>query len=179
MTNQQQCQAFWQDRRSVILSTTNLEGVLETSITPFITDEVGNLYVFISELAQHTQNILRQLSDSSISLKQVKTSNLISGLLIADESGTEQAFARERLTLQLLPSEILRDSEGFSALLLRFEQTFGEVIPLLVSLLDFHLIQLKVIKGGYVKGFGQAFTFKGCPCQELEPVKQERDKNKG
>ncbi len=166
MTHQQQCQAFWQARRSVILSTTNLEGGVETSVTPFIADDEGNLYIFISELARHTQNILYLLSESPTA-----SNCIISGLLVADESETEQAFARERLTLQLHPSEVFRESEAFSELLLRFEQTFGEVIPLLASLPDFHLIQLKVIKGGYVKGFGQAFTFDGCPCQNLEPVR--------
>ena len=65
MTNQQQCLNFWQARRSIILSTFNLEGVSETSVTPFIADDAGNLYVFISELAQHTQNILCLLSESS------------------------------------------------------------------------------------------------------------------
>jgi hypothetical protein len=173
MTNQQQCQNFWQARRSLILSTVNLEGRLETSITPFIADENGSLYVFISELAQHTQNILYLLSESSTELKSSHPPLLISGLLVADESETEQAFARERLTLQLLPSEIFRESECFSRQLSRFEAAFGEVIPLLASLPDFHLIQLKVIKGGYVKGFGQAFTFEGCPCQGLEPIQRK------
>ncbi len=171
MTNQQQCLNFWQARRSIILSTFNLEGISETSVTPFIADDAGNLYVFISELAQHTQNILCLLSESSTTDSEQKNPiKLISGLLVADESETEQAFARERLTLQLFPSEVFRESDMFSALLSRFEQTFGEVIPLLTSLPDFHLIQLKVVKGGYVKGFGQAFTFEGCPCQGLEPI---------
>ncbi len=171
MTNQQQCQAFWQARRSIVLSTTNLEGGSETSVTPFIADDKGHLYIFISELAQHTQNILLLLRASSGDLGQSERQRM-SGLIIADEPENEQAFARERLTLQLLPSEIARESEMFSMLMTRFEQTFGEVIPLLVSLPDFHLIQLKVIKGGYVKGFGQAFTFVGCPCKNLEPVRR-------
>ncbi len=172
MTHQQQCQAFWQARRSVILSTTNLEGGVETSVTPFITDDEGSLYIFISELAQHTQNILYLLSESPVGSEGLNSPPLISGLLVADEAETEQVFARERLTLQLQPSEVFRGSEAFSARLSCFEQTFGEVIPLLASLPDFHLIQLKVIKGGYVKGFGQAFTFDGCPCQNLEPVRR-------
>ncbi len=171
MTNQQQCQDFWQARRSIILSTMNLEGVSETSVTPFIANDEGCLYVFISELAQHTKNILSLLNALSDDSNQSDCQR-ISGLIMADESENEQAFARERLTLQLLPSEIVRESEMFSMLMTRFEQTFGEVIPLLVSLPDFHLIQLKVIKGGYVKGFGQAFTFEGCPCHNLEPVRR-------
>ncbi len=173
MTNQQQCREFWQARHSIILSTVNLNGVSETSITPFIADDTGNLYILISELAQHTQNILHLLSERHSDLEQGNTLKLISGLLVADEPDPEQAFARERLTLQLLPSEIFRESEAFSALASQFEQKFGEVIPLLVSLPDFHLIQLSVIKGGYIKGFGQAFTFEGCPCDGLKPIQRK------
>lgn len=172
MTHQQQCQDFWQARRSIILSTTNLEGGVETSVTPFITDEEGSLYIFISELAQHTQNILYLLSESSVRAELQDSFPLISGLLIADDAETEQLFARERLTLKLQPSEIFRESAAFSERLSCFEQSFGEVIPLLASLPDFHLIQLKIISGGYVKGFGQAFTFEGCPCQNLKPVRR-------
>jgi len=173
MTNQQQCLEFWQARHSIILSTVDLKGVSETSITPFIADDSGNLYILISELAQHTQNILHLLSELPRGLEQVDNAMCISGLVVADEPELEQLFARERLTLQLSPSEIYRESERFSVLVMQFEQKFGEVIPLLASLPDFHLIQLKIIKGGYVKGFGQAFTFEGCPCQGLEPVQRK------
>ncbi len=84
-----------------------------------------------------------------------------------------QLFARERLTMQLDLAEIHRASSVFELVLLRFEFKFGEVITLLKSLPDFHLIQLTPITGGYVKGFGQAFTFQGCPCQQLKPIKQK------
>lgn len=176
MTNQQQCQAFWQARQSIILSTLNQEGVSETSVTPFIRDEAGNLYIFISELAQHTQNILQLIHARSLNTDvQNKTdqTHQLSALLVADESETEQLFARERLTLQLRPIEIKRDSEHFSKILTDFEHTFGEVVTLLASLPDFHLIQLTPICGGYVKGFGQAFTFQGCPCHDLKPVERK------
>ncbi len=166
MTHQQQCEAFWQARQTLILSTLGSDGVLETSVTPFVTDNSGHLYVFISELAQHTQNILSLLIQSS------ETEPVISGLLLADESETEQLFARERLSLQLSPSDIARDSPIFLEMICRFEHSFGEVVSVLANLPDFHLIQLRVIQGGYVKGFGQAFTFKGCPCQALTPVKR-------
>ena len=162
MTNQQLCTDFWQARRSVILSTLTAQEELETSVTPFIRDEAGNLYIFISELALHTQNLLALMANSS--------DGVVSGLLVADESETEQLFARERLTLQLAPTEIKREAAEFSTLIKQFEETFGEVISLLNSLPDFHLIQLKPIRGGYVIGFGKAFTFEGCPCNGLTPV---------
>lgn len=176
MTNQKQCEAFWQARKSIILSTVNVEGGVETSVAPFISDDTGNLYIFISELSKHTQNVLSLLQSRStdvFSASNLKETTLISALLVADESETEQLFARERLTLQLFPSEIARNTPLFSTVLTQFETSFGEVVSVLASLPDFHLIQLKVVGGGYVKGFGQAFTFEGCPCQALEPVRKK------
>ncbi len=167
MTHQQQCEAFWAARRSLILSTVNSKGELETSVAPFITDDQGHLYIFISEQAQHTQNILYLLDSDS-----EKASPCISGLLLSDEPELDALFARERLTLQLRPSEISRTSELFSVILLRFEESFGEIVTILAKLPDFHLFQLTVTQGKYVKGFGQAFTFKGCPCQHLTPVQR-------
>ena len=168
MTNLERCQQFWQSRRSIVLSTSNEAGVGETSVTPFIHDESGNLYIFISELAQHTQNLLNLMANSA---GKTDSENLVvSALLVSDESETEQLFARERLTLQLKPSEIERTSAEFAPLIKQLEDEFGEVVGLLNSLPDFHLIQLKPVSGGYVIGFGKAFTFEGCPCNGLTPV---------
>lgn len=173
MTHQQQCLAFFESRSTLILSTFDSKGTLETSVAPFVT-EGEYLYVFISELAVHTQNILEWITAKEVSvsnLVSLKPPGLVSCILVADEIETKQLFARERLTMQLDLAEIHRASALFELVLSRFESTFGEVITLLKSLPDFHLIQLKPITGGYVKGFGQAFTFKGCPCQQLQPIK--------
>ena len=174
MTHQQQCLAFFESRSSLILSTFDAQGRLETSVAPFVSDEAGHLYLFISELALHTQNVLQWISAKegiSPNPDLLKSPGLVSCLLVADESQTEQLFARERLTMQLDLAEIHRNSSEFELIMTRFESRFGEVITVLNSLPDFHLIQLTPVTGGYVKGFGQAFTFEGCPCQQLQPIK--------
>ncbi len=175
MTHQQQCLAFFESRSTLILSTFDSKGTLETSVAPFVT-EGEYLYVFISELALHTQNILEWITAKETAISNpvlLKSPGLVSCLLVADEVETEQLFARERLTMQLELAEIGRASSEFKLIMTRFESKFGEVIPLLKSLSDFHLIQLTPITGGYVKGFGKAFTFKGCPCRQLQPIKQK------
>lgn len=176
MTHQQQCLAFFESRSTLILSTFDSKGVLETSVAPFVSDEAGHLYLFVSELAQHTQNILEWIMAKEVALSNpvlLKPPGLVSCLLVADEIETKQLFARERLTMQLELTEIHRTSALFEQIMTRFEFTFGEVIPLLKSLPDFHLIQLTAITGGYVKGFGQAFSFKGWPCQQWHSIKQQ------
>jgi len=176
LTPQQQCLDFFESRSTLILSTFDSHGTLETSVAPFVIDEAGYLYLFVSELALHTQNILEWIKAKEVAvsnLVSLKPPGLISCLLVADEMETNQLFARERLTMQLDLAEIDRASALFELIMTRFEFKFGEVITLLKSLSDFHLIQLTPITGGYVKGFGQAFTFKGCPCQQLQSIKQK------
>lgn len=173
MTNLQRCKAFWQARRSIILSTQDQSCLIETSVTPFISDEQGNLYVFISELAQHTQNLLNLMASSAKNSASEKPAGGVSALLVADESETEQLFARERITLQLSATKISRDSVEYDSLIGQFEAEFGEVVGLLNSLPDFHLIQLKPISGGYVIGFGKAFTFEGNLSSGLIPVSKK------
>lgn len=174
MTHQEFCTTFWQTRRSVILSTQSETGVSETSVTPFVVDEAGHLYVFISELAQHTQNILAWMDKHrGTSSDDLPAAALMSALVVADESETEQLFARERLTLQLAACEITPEQAEYESLLQRFEAEHGDVVSMLKSLPDFHLIQLTSVRGGYVRGFGQAFTFEGCPCQNLTPISRK------
>jgi len=165
MTHQQMCQAFFNSRKTLVLSTQDKQGLTETSVTPFVFAD-GVLYVFISELAKHTHNLLQSLQNAAESPKIMQ----ISGLLLADEAQTEQLFARERITLQLKVKEVFKDSTKYSEILQQFGQEFGEVVTMLEALPDFHLFALQTIKGGYVRGFGQAFAFSDCPCEALTPV---------
>lgn len=163
MTNKQLCEDFYANRQSIVLSTLDSKGEIESSVAPFVTLD-GVLFIYVSELAKHTQNLLllNKIED--------KTSTLISGLLLADESATEQMFARERITLQLSVTEVEREQTLYNEVLLKFSEKFGEVVSMLITLPDFHLFALTPIKGGYVRGFGQAFAFENCPCQKLIPV---------
>lgn len=163
MSPQQQCQDFLESRQSLLLSSQNASGELETSVTPFVLLE-DRIYIFVSELARHTQNLLWLTQ-----LPADETHN-ISGLLVADETETEQMFARERLSFQFSVTEIDRDDEIYPQALQIFSQQFGEVVGVLQGL-DFHLFALKSQSGGYVRGFGQAFAFKGMPSNGISAVK--------
>lgn len=164
MSPAEQAKLFLQNRQSIHLSTITdaTKGVVETSVAPFIYSN-GHFYIYVSELAQHTQNLLALMqTDNSQS-----ENSLISGLISADEKQTEQIFARERLALQMNVSEVEKDTEDYKVLLSEFEKTFGEVVLMLQSLPDFHLFKLKVESGSYVRGFGQAFSFTGSLEQAL------------
>jgi len=176
MTNQQQCKAFFKSQKSLVLSTLDATGQLETSVAPFVLyDE--KIYIYVSELAKHTQNLLWLIEGNRYHNQSQGQDTLdsdlpglVSAILIADEAQTEQLFARERITLQLLANEVDRENSDYSKVLGLFQQQFGEVVDVLSGLSDFHLIQLSIVKGGYVKGFGQAFAFESKPCDNLTPV---------
>ena len=169
MTHQQMCQTFFKSRKTLILSTQSKEGIIETSVAPFVFAD-GVFYIYISELAKHTQNLIQQLH--SFDVKPGLNDNLsqVSGLLLSDEAQTEQLFARERITLQLNVSEVSKESKRYQTIVSLFSKEFGEVVTMLKSLPDFHMFALRTIKGGYVRGFGQAFAFNDCPCQQLAPI---------
>lgn len=162
MSPQKQAMAFLGTRKSIVLSTFDADQVVETSVTPFVLMD-GHFYIFVSELAQHTKNILTALQSSK--------SLVISGLLLADETETEQLFARERLSFQLQVAEVQAQTELYQNVLQTFANEFGEVVGILQGLPDFHLFQLTSMKGGYVRGFGQAFAFESLPTDGLTPVR--------
>lgn len=145
----QQCQNFWQGRKSLLLSTQDESGKLHSSHAPFVYDDAGNLAIFVSGLAVHTHN----LSYASDAGRQV------SALLLQDEQDCAEIFARERLSLELHVQRVEADSEDFSEWMMRFEQRFGDIIATLKSLPDFVLFVLPVDKAVYVRGFAQAYEF--------------------
>ena len=83
---------------TVILSTINKDGRVETSYSPYFFD--GNdYYVLISDLAPHSQNM--------------KTNPDISFIIIDDESKTKNIYARRRLTSQALAEIVDKKSPLF------------------------------------------------------------------
>ncbi len=164
MNPQQQCLEFIRARRSLVISTQDNDGLLETSVVPFVESD-GCFYIFVSELAKHTQNLLAKLNQNESEPLQ------ISALMLADESETEQLFARERIGFQLRVVEVVREEARYDPVLALFAERFGDVVEVLNGLPDFHLFELSSQNGSYVRGFGQAFAFQGLPETGLTRLK--------
>ncbi|MGK7923658.1 MAG: HugZ family protein [Spirulina sp.] len=147
MSQLQQIQVAYQefcDRfRSVILSTTNKEGVPNASYAPFLMDEDKNIYLFISGLSIHTQNLAGNPQ--------------VSALFIEDEAKSQDIFARPRLSLNCRAEFLERETEEWQQISDRFEQRFGEIVQTLRSLSDFRLVKLIPSDGRFVLGFGRAY----------------------
>ena len=137
-------QELMSSQQTLLLSTASANGVPDISYAPFVRDRAGVFYIFVSEMASHTANLLNN-PQASI-------------LFIRPESDSRNLFARERAVLSCNVREISRDDAIYPEQLQALQDTFGEIVGLLRSLSDFHLFALRPEKGRYIVGFGRAFT---------------------
>ncbi|NJR69302.1 MAG: HugZ family protein [Synechococcales cyanobacterium CRU_2_2] len=137
-------QTFTDAFQSIILSTVSLEGHPDASYAPFVMDGDRNIYIYVSGLSNHTQN-LQAVPQASI-------------LFIADEQDTPQIFARKRLSYTCTAHLIEAETEQWLRIVDQFEDRFGNMIQLLRTLPDFRIFQLQPTSGRFVIGFGAAYA---------------------
>ena len=149
-------QKLKQDVKTLHLSTLTNQGKPNASYAPFVTDDTGSFYIFVSGLASHTQDLL---SNPQASI-----------LLMQDEQETRQIFARQRVSYQCDVGVVSKNEATYPVMLDKLEERFGSVINLLRGLSDFVLFKLTPYQGQFVMGFGKAFTLQGEGLLELEHV---------
>lgn len=131
------------DYKTASLATSDQNGIASVSYAPVAVDREKNFYLFVSELSEHTSNLL---TNPSLSL-----------MLIEDESRSDQLFARARLTLKGTAREIARDSEEWDSASRVYGERFGKFFDQLATLKDFHMFCLVPQSARVVVGFGAAF----------------------
>jgi len=130
--------------QTVQLATVNAEGIPTASYSPAVLDDERNVYIYVSEIANHTGNLL--------------SNGKASFMIIEDESASGQLFARKRISFKAEAAVIERGSEQWDAIMGRFEEKFGRVVEHLKGMDDFHLIRLSPEEGRLVLGFGRAYS---------------------
>ncbi|HEY8098129.1 MAG TPA: pyridoxamine 5'-phosphate oxidase family protein [Methylobacter sp.] len=140
----QRYQELMASQQTLLLSTASATGVPDISYAPFVRDDAGVFYIYVSEMACHTVNLLNN-PQASI-------------LFIRPESESPNLFARERAVLSCSVTEIIRDDAIYADRIQALQDKFGEVVSVLRSLSDFHLFALRPENGRYVIGFGRAFS---------------------
>lgn len=147
----QECQIFMKQRQSLMLSSLKASSLAgdapedvwpDISYAPFIWRD-GVFYIFISELAAHTRNLMRSESTSV--------------MFIEDEEGNRNPFARRRATFVCRAGQVEREAEAFEPALAELEKAFGPTVGVLKGLSDFRLFALQPVSGRYVVGFGKAY----------------------
>jgi putative heme iron utilization protein len=132
-----------QTAQTLFLSTITADGKPNGSYAPFIMDDSGVFYIFISQLASHTQDLL--------------DNPYISILMAEDEQNSRQIFARKRASYSCQCRAIDKEDPNYESRLDLFETRFGNVMSLLRTLPDFILFKLEVQSGSFVQGFGKAY----------------------
>ena len=128
---------------SLFLSTLTIEGKPNGSYAPYIIDDEGDFYIFVSQLASHTTDLLHSAQ--------------VSILIAEDEQNTRQLFARQRVNYDCSSVIVKKTALEYEVLIDLFESRFGNIISLLRTLPDFILFKLKVQSGNFVQGFAQAY----------------------
>lgn len=132
--------------RTAQLATVSPDGWPESSYAPFVRLD-GVWYVYLSELAQHTRNLLE---NPRLSL-----------MLIEAEDAAAHVFARKRTSLRMAVSEVPRETNEWLQVMDAFDSRFGDIMQVLRGLTDFHLFALRPQQGVFVRGFAQAFELGG------------------
>lgn len=152
--------SFKQKTKTLFLSTITSDGKPNASYSPFVSDDEGYLYIFVSSLASHTQDLLK--------------SSEVSVLLAEDEKEAKQIYARQRINFLCTVEVISTDEKKYSVVLDEMENRFGNIIDLLRNLPDFILFRLTPFQGQYVKGFGKAYRLVGAGLLELEHIQPNK-----
>ena len=136
-------EAFPGQFQSVILGTVSTEGVPQASYAPCVIDSERNIYIFVSGLSAHTQNLA--------------ATGQVSALFVKDEAETPQMFARQRLSYACTVRRLERDSDEWRAIAQKFQTRFGGIVEVMTGLPDFRIFQLTPQSGRFVVGFGAAY----------------------
>jgi len=138
---------------NIVLATTSGEGGALASQAPYTLDEDGNFLILVSSLAEHG--------------KTLRAAESINVMLMEDEAGLANPFARERLNYTCRVEMLLPDSdtriEGEKLLLSRF----GKFVQTLIQLPDFMMFRLVPVSGRYVAGFGAAYEIENGEIRQL------------
>jgi putative heme iron utilization protein len=145
---------FCDNLQSVMLATSDEHGVPYISYSPFYRDENKHIYILISDIVKHTQNIRKRCQ--------------VSVMFIEDEASTKQIYARSRLTYECKTEELPIPSPEWDQICKKLEERFGNLIQTLVDLSDFHIFKLVPYSGRFVIGFGKAYEIKGDNLNKLE-----------
>ena len=118
MTNdpQQTFESFKSSVKTLCLSTLTADNKPAASYAPFFEDDEGNFYIFVSQLASHTQDLI---------------SNPLAGvLLMEDEAKSRQGFARQRISYGCDVDIIRPDDKHYNQIFDAFEERQGDTLAL-------------------------------------------------
>lgn len=144
---QQEALAFRAGCTSVILATSAPDGMPDAGYAPCVLDDQLRCHVLISQLAQHTKNLLAHPVASLMWIESIDTA--------------KNPFARRRLVMRCDAVALENGSSDRDSVIDMMQSTHGNTVPLLAKLDDFLLFRFEALTGNYVRGFAQAWAVEG------------------
>lgn len=129
--------------KSVIISSVDSNGNAISSYAPIIFDN-DDMYVFISEVAEHFKALQTNPSKAEI-------------MFLQDEKEAKTIFARIRLRYKVTATILDRNNDFDRLFKLLKEQHTNEHVDMFYGIKDFHFVKLSPKNGRFVKGFGAAY----------------------
>lgn len=148
--------AFKKEFGSILIASIDKEGNAICSYAPLMQIE-NKAYIYISEVAEHFHSIAANPSKIEV-------------MFLEDECKAKSVILRKRLKYRAQARFIERNNQEFEQALNSLESAMGGAggIKTIRQMSDFHLIELQLGLGRFVKGFGQAYDI--LPNGEVKQV---------
>jgi len=134
---------FLQNIQSVLLSTVDKDSEPFASYSPFVEDEEGNFYVFISTAVNHSHN-----------MNATKKAHI---MFLEDEGVTDHIYARRRMYFRADAEKFEEEDERAEAIHDLFKKRFGDKVSFFSMMKDSRFYKLTPREGNFVLGFGAAY----------------------
>ena len=139
--------ALLKTARTLTVCVTGADGTPDLGTSPFIRDDAGCFYIYTSQLSSHVRALL--------------AGQPAHFMVIADESTSQNIWARVRIKFDAEVQIIARDSQDFNDIAAKMADPFGPTMALIKDFSDFHMIKLTPQKGVIVTGFASAYEVEG------------------
>lgn len=136
--------------RTVLMAAPGEGDMPEMGVTPMICHE-GDFYIYPSHLSAHVRAML--------------AARQAAFLIIEDEGGAQNIWARKRIKFDSEIIEIERQSDEFNLICDAFASVHGPTMGLIRDFSDFHLLRLRPLGGVMVLGFARAYRLEGAALE--------------
>ncbi len=134
---------FLEKIQSVLLSTVDANAEPFVSYSPYVEDEEGNFYIFISTAVKHSHNI--------------NANGKAHIMFLEDESVTDHIYARKRMYFKADAKAFEEDDKREEKIHELFKKRFGDKVSFFPMMKDSRFYKLTPRDGNFVLGFGAAY----------------------
>ena len=142
--------------KSLIITVSNKINYPEIGYAPYIFLN-SFFYIFSSELSPHIKHLLCNKKGTF--------------MIIEDENKAKNIWARIRLKFEAQIKVVDRKENNYNKVCNQIQNVHGHTLNLIKQFNDFHLIEIRPIKGSIITGFGNVFILDGVSLEVKNKIK--------